>query len=123
MTTSTCLWGLNTISIILTANFLIYLIKINDSIQSSYSEFSENLVDLLSKCYSFIEIVDSKLIGLVLFLIANIFTGIINLSIDNDAVGWFYSILILSLNSILSRLVPVIFYYMFKLNKSNKIFI
>lgn len=70
-----------------------------------------NLNNLLEKAFSFVILVDSKLIGLTIFLIANLFTGFINLTLTTAKLSHLLSLIILLLNSFLSSAFPLGFYY------------
>jgi hypothetical protein len=69
---------------------------------------------LLDKSNFFFKIIDSKFIGLMLFLIANIQTGLINVTINTRYVSTITTFLILSIHSFLITIMP--FYFYKKLN-------
>lgn len=79
--------------------------------------------DLIDLSLSFVKIVDSKFIGLAIFMISNYFTGIVNLAMESThGVSEFKSLLILSANSFVSTFLPFyVFYSTYK--KKNLILI
>jgi hypothetical protein len=81
------------------------------------------LVKILERTFAFFEIVDSKLIGLIIFLNSNILTGIINLSIDTKNVSTVGSLLILISHAFISVGSGYSIYYYFKFYRFNREFI
>ncbi len=83
----------------------------------SETEKYELVSILLDKSNSFYKIVDAKLIGLIIFLIANIQTGLINITINTRYVSTKTAFFILSIHSLYITLIP--FYIYKKFNKIN----
>ena len=67
----------------------------------------------LLKVFSFPYIIDSKFIGLVVFLISNLLTGFVNLSMNTLYVSGFYSFLILCAYNFMAYFIPFMGYYYF----------
>ena len=113
----TFLWALYLIGIILTAKFLTHLVfnsQIDkDLVQSQKKETI--IVNLLESIYSMSIIIDSKFIGLILFLVANISTGIVNLNLNTKVFDTFYSLFILHVHSVIFVLISFFIY-----NRFNK---
>ena len=113
----TFIWALYLIGIILTANFLTHLVfnsQIDkDLVQSQKKEAI--IVNLLESIYSMSIIIDSKFIGLILFLVANISTGIVNLNLNTKVFDTFYSLFILHVHSVIFVLISFFIY-----NRFNK---
>ena len=131
MSTGTSLWALATLGVIMTTNLLFNLIKkdifSNCSLSTCFNDtrdinnFILNVTVLLEKAYSFVSIIDSKLVGLAVFLIANIFTGLINLTIATVRVSTSLALLILFINALVSTFIPFLVYYLFY-RRANKIY-
>jgi hypothetical protein len=102
------------------AKFLTYLAfnsQINkDLVQSQKKEII--IVNLLESIYSMSIIIDSKFIGLILFLVANISTGIVNLNLNTKVFDTFYSLFILHVHSFIFVLISFLIYNQF--NKKRK---
>ena len=82
----------------------------------SESEKYQWILILLDKSNFVFKIIDSKFIGLVLFLIANIQTGLINITINTRFVSINTTFLILAIHSFIITIIP--FYIHKKFNKS-----
>ena len=105
------------------ANYLITIILFKLINKDSWKEINmntqiTNIIKLLEEAYSFVEIIDSKLVGLCIFLIANVLTGLINLSIDTRNVSDFLSLIILSLHALASVGIALSGYYYLYFKKS-----
>lgn len=74
----------------------------------------------LDNAFSFVDVVDSKLIGLSVFLVANVFTGLVNLTFDSKQLPNVCSLLILFINSVVSTFLPFCFYYYYFLKNKRK---
>lgn len=112
MTTGIILWATISLFNICVAIFTYELVKMDKHLEERKSNTMHgHCCQLLENAFSFVRTVDSKMIGLLLFLTANIFTGLTNLFIDTKSVGELSALLILSLNSIVSRLLPFFFHY------------
>ena len=72
------------------------------------------------KIFSFPYIVDSKFIGLIVFLLSNLLTGLINLTMDTLVVSNFYSFLILNAYAFVAYFFPYLAYYYFYFYNKNK---
>ena len=116
----TFLWALYLIGIILMAKFLTHLVfnsQIDkDLVQSQKKETI--IVNLLESIYSMSIIIDSKFIGLILFLVANISTGIVNLNLNTKVFDTFYSLFILHVHSVIFVLISFFIYN--RLNKKQE---
>lgn len=70
-----------------------------------------NLFYFLENAFSFVEIIDSKFIGLLIFVLANWLTGLVNITLhphsQSDIVGY----IILSVYTLLSLIIPFMFYF------------
>lgn len=72
--------------------------------------YSTELISRLDALYSFARIVDSKFIGLFNFLFSNLFTGLVNLSINTLHVSDSIAFFIVSLYSLTSFVIPLAIY-------------
>jgi len=72
-----------------------------------------NLHFILENCFSFVEIVDSKLIGLFIFVLSNLLTGLVNLLVETQSFDGLMSGFLLSIYCFLSNFVPFAYYYNF----------
>ena len=77
------------------------------------------LITVVKRAFAFYEIVDSRFIGLIIFLNANILTGLINLSINTKKTLPPISLLILILHAFLSIGSGYLVYYYFKFYRSE----
>ena len=118
MTTGGILCTTVLLAVILVAKIIVYLLKSQyeysiENLQSirEVQMFTQKCACLLERSFSFIEIVDSKFIGLAIFMISNYFTGIVNLLIKTRAQNAYVSFLIIILNSIVFTLLPFFVYY------------
>ena len=75
----------------------------------------EDLIHQLRQVCSFVEIVDSKFIGLFVFLLSNVLTGLINLSINTLNVKDNVAMLILNAYCLVSFGIPYFSYFMTKI--------
>ncbi len=81
----------------------------------------QNLIEQhILKIFSFPYIVDSKFIGLIVFLLSNILTGLINLTTNTLVVSNVYSFLILNLYTFVAYFLPYLGYYYYYNNNKNK---
>ena len=78
-----------------------------------------NLIYLLNNSFSLIEIIDSKFIGLFIFVLANIFTGLVNLTMHPHKRSEFEGYFIMCVYTFLSLFIPF-FYYYFETNAAKK---
>ena len=80
---------------------------------------SESLSAKLSRIFSFVAISDSKFIGLIVFLISNLLTGLINLSINTLNISDLNAFLILASYSFASFSIPFLIYYQMNIDSKN----
>jgi len=117
----TFLWTLYLIGIILMAKFLTH-VAFNSQIDRDLVQSQKKetiIVNLLESIYSMSIIIDSKFIGLILFLVANISTGIVNLNLNTKVFDTFYSLVLLHVHSVIFVLISFFIYKRF--NKKRKI--
>ena len=114
-----CSWTFSLLGIILVAK-----ISTNITLKSQQSDLSMSdlqkkhlIFSLLENVYSMSIIIDSKFIGLILFLVANISTGLVNLSITTENCNSFISLVILHAHAFFS--VGISFYMYIFLNKNT----
>ena len=80
--------------------------------QNENKEEEEKLTEQqVLKTFSFHYIIDSKFIGLFVFLLSNVLTGVINLNIKTLYVETNFAFLILIFYNLVSYLIPFLFYY------------
>jgi hypothetical protein len=114
-------WALYLIGIILMAKFLTHL-AFNSQIDKDLVQSQKKdtiIVNLLESTYSMSIIIDSKFIGIILFLVANISTGIVNLNLNTKVFDTFYSLVLLHVHSLIFVLISFFIYKRF--NKKRKI--
>lgn len=99
---STFLWLFHIVLHYLITIILFKVINKDNLNETNLNHQITNITKLLENAYSFFEIVDSKLVGLCIFLIANVLTGLINLSIYTRTVSDYFSLIILILHSFAS---------------------
>ena len=105
---------------------LYYLLKTRGKYQSNVNEsitlkeYQHIIVNLLNKIFSFYETIDSKLIGLIVFLNSNLLTGLVNLTIDTREVRAFGSVMILILHALASVGSGFLIYHLFNILKKKK---
>jgi hypothetical protein len=120
----TSFWAFSILQIYVITMF--FILKTKKSQKLPYIQIErydlENLpamVKILQSAFGFSEIVDSKLIGLIIFLNSNILTGLVNLSINTRDVSPINSLLILILHAIISVFGGYSIYYYFKFYRNN----
>ena len=117
MTTGIALWVMALFAVTITTHALFYLIRkdyvVNLERAQEREAFIVNVSSLLSKAYSFAEIVDSKFVGLATFLIANYFTGAVNISMVTVLAHDSTALLLLLLNAFLFSFIPYSCYYLY----------
>jgi carbon starvation protein CstA len=114
MTTASFFWTIYMIYVYLIVRFVfikkLFLLLDNQSSSSTSEHKSEwlffNLTLMMDKAFRFVEIVDSKFIGLLVFLICNVITGLINLSMNTHSETDSAAIYIMSIYVLLSFLLP-----------------
>ena len=84
---------------------------INKTTNCSLSDTYSILSGILEVSHSFVQLADSKFIGLAIFLISNLFTGLVNFTLNTHAASYNMTIFILSLNLFVSSLIPFSIYY------------
>ena len=120
----TAFWAFSILQIYVITMF--FIVKTKKSQEFPYIQIEkydlDNLpavISILQRAFGFSEIVDSKLIGLIIFLNSNILTGLVNLSIDTRNVSPTNSILILILHAFLSVGSGYLVYFYFKFYKNS----
>jgi hypothetical protein len=124
MSTGLLLWAGASATIIILAKSVCYLMKRRGQLSNSASLheteiFISNVCSSLDLSFSFPTIVDSKLVGLAMFLVANLFTGVVNLSMTAGAASTQLALFILCLNSIVYTFIPFLLYYFYMLNRNK----
>ena len=123
MTSATVLWLSICLGNIVLARLILSLIHSQHKHLKNKNEDIQNAIKtcsfFLDNSFSFVDVLDSKMIGLSVFLISNVFTGLVNLSMRTREVADVFALLILFLNSFVSTLIPFVFYfYCFLKNKT-----
>lgn len=111
MSTCTALWGSILAGIIIITLFLVWIAERSKSHGQSTSR---RVLHLQDACFSFVKIMDSKLVGLAVFLIANLFTGLVNLSIESQKTQPLLALTIIFSNSLVSTFLPFLAFYINK---------
>ena len=115
MTCSTMLLAFFMLIIVLVAKILLLFNqkvseKTND--ENGKQELVNNkLKSQLSFIFSFAVISDTKFVGIFIFLLSNLFTGIVNLSINTLNISEQLAFLILSIYMCSCFLFPILFYF------------
>jgi len=78
-----------------------------------------NLIYLMENSFSFVEIIDSKLIGLFIFVFANLLTGLVNLIMNPHEKSEFEGYCIMCVYTFLSLFIPFLYYY-FETNAAER---
>jgi hypothetical protein len=102
----------------------------NNDKSGSYKNLQNSIINVnyhLDMVMSFVQIIDSRMIGLIVFGFANLFTGIVNISIETHKVNDLNSFLILTLYMVLTLAFSFQSFYelnveKFKKNKRQKDF-
>lgn len=123
MTSATVLWLSICLGNIVLARLILNLIHSQHKHLKNKNEDIQNAIKtcsfFLENAFSFVDVLDSKMIGLSVFLISNVFTGLVNLSMRTRIIADVFALLILFLNSFVSTLIPFVFYfYCFLKNKT-----
>jgi hypothetical protein len=79
----------------------------------------DNLIYQLRQICSFVEIVDSKFIGLFVFLLCNVLTGLVNLSINTLNTKDNVAMIILNIYCLVSFGVPYLVYFLTKAHRKK----
>ena len=118
---STGLWACAILAISLLSLLIIYLIQRENNFTNElknlieFDDFTKSVINILDRSFSFIIILDSKLIGLVIFILSNVGNGILNLFFNLSSLSSSMAILVSCLNLFTSTLVPfTIFYFKYK---------
>ncbi len=106
-------------STLLLALFMTSILIVAKLFMSENETQSECLSAKLSRIFSFVAISDSKFIGLIIFLISNLLTGLINLSINTLKVSDLNAFLILASYSFASFLIPFLIYYQMNIDSKK----
>lgn len=125
MTSATFLWfTICCVNIVMAKLVLSLLVGHEKNAKSSRNDEAKSTCDtcifFLENAFSFVDLVDSKLIGLAVFLIANVFTGLVNLAFETKKLPTFTSLFILFANSFVSTLIPFVFYYYYFIRNNKK---
>ena len=120
----TAFWAFSILQIYVITMF--FIVKTKKSQEFPYIQIEkydlENLpamISILQRAFGFSVIIDSKLIGLIIFLNSNILTGLVNLSIYTRDVPPIVSLIILILHAFLSVGSGYLVYYYFKFYRNN----
>ena len=81
---------------------------------------NQNLELLINQTFSFAKLLDSKFIGLILFMVSNLMTGIINLNIKTIYTSDFISMIIILCYIFCSFFISYFFYNIFNLKEKKK---
>lgn len=81
-------------------------LKTNKQIETSLNQ----LIFILEKAFWFFEIMDSKFIGLLVFLLANVLTLCANLAISPPSYSTSSAVFILIFHSSISTFIPFLYY-------------
>ena len=100
------------VTILLVTKFCVGLNKTTTPDGSLTNAFIQEVLIKLRFIFSFAVIIDSKYVGLVTFLISNLLTGAVNLSVNTLEINSLVSILILFIYSFASFALPILFYYL-----------
>ena len=123
------MWAFAIFGVYIITKLLILSLKRTENYQDHQSEDNESIklkkyqhiiVNLLNTTFSFYEIIDSKLIGLIVFLNSNLLTGLVNLTIDTREVRAFGSVMILILHALASVGSGFLIYHLFNILKNRK---
>lgn len=76
---------------------------------------NDNFELMINQTFSFAKIIDSKFIGLILFIISNLMTGIINLNIKTIYTSNFFAMIILICYVFCSFIISYFFYNIFNM--------
>jgi hypothetical protein len=122
MATGVGLWASACLSIIIISylfNFILFNSKnFNFEIMLDVQEYQTSIINLLRRSFTLFVIIDSKFIGLSIFLIANLTTGFINLNTIPSVLTVQNALYYSFLSSLISKLVPFLVYYIYY-NKNN----
>ena len=114
------MWAYSLLGILFVTKLLTHLtlkLQVDDS---SLIDSQKRLVivNLLESVYSMSTIIDSKFIGLILFLTANISTGFVNLTVKTESVSSCMSLIILHGHVFFSVGIS---FWIYKLSNGNRI--
>ncbi len=127
MCTGILTWSIGTCAALFITQLIIHKMrqenKLLNKISPSYDRLSKNelayIKCLLNRAFSFFVIVDSKFIGLAIFMISNYITGLMNLFIDLAQLDVVQANLILIVGSLFFTFIPFLVYYV-KIVKKKK---
>lgn len=80
----------------------------------------KEIISKLSETFSFAEISDAKYIGLFIFLLSNVLTGCVNLSINTLRTNDLNAFIILCAYSFVSFALPFLVHYYLRVYKKTK---
>ena len=100
--------------------FMISILMVTKLYTKKKDKKIDEIVSKLSETFSFAEITDAKYIGLLIFLLSNVLTGCVNLTMNTLQTNSTNSFLILSIYSLISFGIPFIIHYYFSFKKKIK---
>ena len=123
LTCSTMLFAFFILTIVLIAKVLLSFNQ-RESKRTKDEKESEDTLELklktqLNHIFSFAVIGDTKFVGLFIFLLSNLFTGIVNLSINTLKISDPTAFIILSIYTFLCFLLPFLFHFYTFPNQQN----
>ena len=122
---STFLWSFSILIFYLMARLITLLFSQSENsislelVKCDDLNFKENTIRLLNKIYNFQKMIDSQLIGLIVFLNSIILTEIINANIDTKNASSFKSLVILVSYSLVSVGSGFLIFTIFKFFKGK----
>jgi hypothetical protein len=116
MSTGTFLWTCALLLIILFTKPIVFFFR--DTNQNS----AKCALHLLERSCSFIILVDSRFVGIAIFMLSNYFTGVTNLVIRTKSQSDLASYMLIFLNSFVFKFIPFyVIYFRKKLKKTNEL--
>lgn len=108
--------------LLLTLKLAIVLVIVNTCIKlNNLKTKSSDSLKILNIIFSYVNIVDSRYIGLFMFIISNLLTGFVNLSIKTLYVNDIYAFIILTIYTAIVLFLSYLLYNYLnrKISKSN----
>jgi hypothetical protein len=127
MTTGLIIWSLGLLSALTVAKIILLIVPppiLNDLQSKAYNLknieiYTTYVIRLLERAFTFFIFVDSKFIGIAIFMIANYFTGITNIIVRTRKQPPLVAYFILFSNCLVFTFVP--FFFIFKYRKPQKV--